>query len=291
MFQYGGLVGDNETDQVKELAIKSNQKRAAKASGSYSMIKVEANPEVPPKNMKEARNGDKNWKLTHLPDHTQTESLFKTIVMTEVHKKVGILKPWAMLGVEDVQAIIEQTFPGKGYKVAEDNAWYQLMKACLESWHNHFVTNAMQTIKGLLESNNLTTPESIVKEVKLHLDSTELKVTPEYTYKTFQYQWSQWNEDPTQRRGFGQSDLVLYTFAVSHLTYLSKIEIEDLMNERPIGALILLMQAVGWAFELWKMGVLPKTPPKFSKENFGDKFEHDQKDKQCTKHICHATLF
>ena len=35
MFQYGGLVGDNETDLVEELDIKSNQKRAAKASGSY----------------------------------------------------------------------------------------------------------------------------------------------------------------------------------------------------------------------------------------------------------------
>ena len=35
MFQYGGFVGDNETNQVEELAIKSNQKPTAKASGSY----------------------------------------------------------------------------------------------------------------------------------------------------------------------------------------------------------------------------------------------------------------
>jgi hypothetical protein len=37
--------------------------------------------------------------------------------------------------------------------------------------------------------------------------------------------------------------------------------------------------------------VLPKTPPKFSKENFGDKFERDQKNKQSTKRICRATIF
>lgn len=35
MFQYGGLVGDNKTDLVEELDIKSNQKCVDKASGSY----------------------------------------------------------------------------------------------------------------------------------------------------------------------------------------------------------------------------------------------------------------
>lgn len=92
------------------------------------MIKVEANPEAPPRNMKEARNGDKNWKLAHLPDHTQTETLFKTIVTTEAHKKVGLLEPWATLGVEDIQAIVDRVFPDKGYKVAKENAWYQLVR-------------------------------------------------------------------------------------------------------------------------------------------------------------------
>lgn len=58
----------------------------------------------------------------------------------------------------------------------------------------------MQAVKALLDGNKFTTPESIAGEVELHQASAELKVTPEYTYKTFRYQWSQWNEDPTQRQ-------------------------------------------------------------------------------------------
>ena len=34
----------------------------------------------------------------------------------------------------------------------------------------------MQAVKALLDSNNLTTPESVVEEVGLHLESAELKV-------------------------------------------------------------------------------------------------------------------
>ena len=35
MFQYGGFIGDDETDQVEAQAMKPNQTRAAKASGAY----------------------------------------------------------------------------------------------------------------------------------------------------------------------------------------------------------------------------------------------------------------
>ena len=50
------------------------------------------------------------------------------------------------------------------------------MKSRLESWHNRFASNGMQAVKALLDSNNLTTPESVVEEVGLHLESAELKV-------------------------------------------------------------------------------------------------------------------
>ena len=85
------------------------------------MIKVEANPEAPPKNMKEARNRDKNWKLARIPDHAQTETLFKTLVTAGAHRKAGLLESWGTLGVVHV-------YPDKGYKVVEDNAWYQLVR-------------------------------------------------------------------------------------------------------------------------------------------------------------------
>ena len=92
------------------------------------MIKVEANPEGPPKSMKEARNGDKKWKQSHLPNAAKTENPFKNIVVPQARKKAGELEPWAALGVEDLQAIVDVVFKDDGYEVAEDNVWYQLVR-------------------------------------------------------------------------------------------------------------------------------------------------------------------
>lgn len=91
------------------------------------MVKVKPNPEAPPKSMKEACRGTKNWKHVHLPNHAATEVPFKDVVVPQAHKKAGALNPWAALTVEDLQTIVDEVFKGKGYKVAEDNIWYQLV--------------------------------------------------------------------------------------------------------------------------------------------------------------------
>ena len=92
-----------------------------------------------PKNMTEAHNGDKHWKISHLPDHMRNEKLFSKKVMPHALKKLGMLDPWVLLMVEMVQDIIDEVFAEKkgkkDYKVEADNVWYRLV--CL--YHMLFI--------------------------------------------------------------------------------------------------------------------------------------------------------
>jgi hypothetical protein len=133
------------------------------------------------------------------------------------------------------------------------------VKSRLESWRNGFASNAMQAIDALVRDNaqTLTTKDLVAQEISMHLASAELKVTPDHMYKMFAYQWSDWSEDPSERKvraslpivtfqslsqGFGKNPFILYTLANAHLAFLD--DTNDLMNEKPIGTLIMSMQAV-----------------------------------------------
>lgn len=146
MFQYGGLVADGETDVVEAKAVQSDQKSSKAVapagaayvklfffspyyltnSNSQSMIKIEKNPEFR-SSMTAARNGDKKWKHSHLPDQAQTESLFKNVVVSRARMKTASLEPWTLLSVKDLKLIVDEVFPKKNYTVAANNVWYMLV--------------------------------------------------------------------------------------------------------------------------------------------------------------------
>ncbi|KAF8237957.1 hypothetical protein L208DRAFT_1244406, partial [Tricholoma matsutake] len=74
-------------------------------------------------------------------------------------------------------------------------------------------------------------------------------------------------------QGFLQNELILATFTNAHLAHLATDHPGD---EKPIGALILLMQAVGHALSCYAMGLLKQdhTPAShFSADNYGDRVE------------------
>ncbi|KAF8625642.1 hypothetical protein AX15_005274 [Amanita polypyramis BW_CC] len=85
---------------------------------------------------------------------------------------------------------------------------------------------------------------------------------------TYAYQWADWNGG-VDSKGLGENGLVLDTFADGYLTQLGEYE-DDHENEKPVGALILAMQAVGCALEHWKTGELSKKEQKFSADNYSD---------------------
>ena len=94
------------------------------------MVKVEQSA---PKNMTEARGGDKHWKNSHLPDNERkvTENLFSQKVLPRAIKKLAALDPWSQLTVQMVQDIVDEVYPEKkgkkDYIVEQDNVWYRLV--------------------------------------------------------------------------------------------------------------------------------------------------------------------
>ena len=94
------------------------------------MVKVEQSA---PKNMTEARGGDKHWKSSHLPDNKKkvTKNLFSQKVLPRAIKKLAALDPWLQLTVQMVQDIIDEVFPEKkgkkDYIVEQDNVWHCLV--------------------------------------------------------------------------------------------------------------------------------------------------------------------
>ncbi|KAF8347339.1 hypothetical protein F5887DRAFT_1175117 [Amanita rubescens] len=184
---------------------------------------------------------------------------------------------------------VDEVFPEKRYMVAVNNVWYMLTKSKLESWHNGFGTMGLKAVESHIDANRkgLPTKELMAGEISAHLVKAPIMITLEHTYYTYYYQWSEWSEDPVLRKGLGRNQLILYTFANAHLVHLN--DIDSLVNSRPIGALLLSMQAVERALEYWKEGERAKKDlPEFSKNNFGDTFTKAEKN---AKRIRRATIF
>lgn len=87
------------------------------------MTKIEVKA-IAPKTLKEARGGDDNWALKHLPE--QARIPYTNIVVPLARKKAGSLDPWESLTVEHIQDIVDHVF-GKQYKVTRDGVWYGLV--------------------------------------------------------------------------------------------------------------------------------------------------------------------
>ena len=91
------------------------------------MVKIEEKTVEVSKN---AKNGAKKWKLAHLPDHPESETLFSNRVVPLACKKTGMLEPWEMISVDDLQAIIDEVYPEKQYNVETGNVWFGLVQYC-----------------------------------------------------------------------------------------------------------------------------------------------------------------
>ncbi|KAF8332229.1 hypothetical protein F5887DRAFT_1080892 [Amanita rubescens] len=275
MFRYGGVVPDGETDAVEAKGIQA---------GYGQRLKIE---EKTVESSKNAKNGAKKWKLIHLPDSPESEYPYSSHVVPLARKKTGTLEPWEMISVDDLQVIVDQVYPEKWYKVETNNVWFGLVRrrCALKVGVMDLQVPLLKGSPILLKLIAISPPNKRFPEMA-HLCCVPITVTTHMTY----YTWGNWSEDDSKRKGFGLGSLVLYTFANAHLAYLGN-DI-DIVNEKPIGALLLSMQAVGRALESWKSGVRsdPKDLDEFSKDKYGDKYELSGKGK-ATKRIRRATLF
>lgn len=90
-------------------------------------MKVEENPMVPQKPLKEMCDGDNKWKLKHLRNDTNVQALFTDKVAPLARKKAAALDPWSNLNIDEVQGIVDQVYGASRFKVKEDGPWLGLV--------------------------------------------------------------------------------------------------------------------------------------------------------------------
>ncbi|KIL56174.1 hypothetical protein M378DRAFT_1039248 [Amanita muscaria Koide BX008] len=151
-----------------------------------------------------------------------------------------------------------------------------LVTARMHNYRNNFAKRAMGSIELLIKKHKkeLDTKEKIAELIAYYLHNEP--VQPDSDVCTSAFHWLEWGEDPAGRKGFGLNQLVLRTFALAHLSHLN--DIDDFTVDKPVGALIYSMQAIGCMLEHWKSGEKSENkPPAFSSDNFGDKWVEDAK--------------
>ncbi|KAM6491820.1 hypothetical protein JOM56_012679 [Amanita muscaria] len=298
MVKFGGIIDDNELDDVERDAIKARSdlmpRKAGMKKERKKLIKVEENPIFQPKTLKESRGGADKWTEQHLPP--DAKAAYKDSVVPLAKKRAGNLDPWAMLSTKDVQEIVDKVYGVGKFKVHDDDVFVGLTNSRLHGWRNGFAQAALNTIELFIAKNELNTKELVTDQIELYLDN--IVVCPDTDQRMYAYQWDEWDgENDTTNFGFLKNEFILRTFAIAHLANIPGLD--SFEEDKPVGALLLAMQAVGRALELWRDGVDPIKQAKetnrkikpFSTENYGDKKTESRKDGLVQQEINRVATF
>ncbi|KAG6809099.1 hypothetical protein H0H92_001622 [Tricholoma furcatifolium] len=270
--QYGGPVPDNETGDAERATLGLEKVKM------NSMIKVEHTLTVLPATKKQIRGGANKWTHDHLP--RGTVEAFKTYVVRLARIQAGAMEPWAGLTTVQIQGIVDQVYGVDEYEVKENDVWCGLIGYRLHDWRSSFGQNGIKTVTKLIEDNTevLNSQTAIAEAINEYL-------TIPKGQKSAPFQWQEFNGG-TAKKGLLQSHLILRVFAHTYLLLFDD-PFELLRMDKPVGALLLAMQAVQRALSFWKTGelVVDTSPAgRFSFDNYGDKTTVDKVTKQLTLH-------
>ncbi|KAG6883646.1 hypothetical protein C0992_008228, partial [Termitomyces sp. T32_za158] len=232
--------------------------------------------------MTELRGGKKKWNLNHLPPGTASK--FTSNVVPLVKEKVGTLAPWANLSTPQLQSIIDTVYQDGSYNVEGGDVWHGLVSYRLQSWRNGFATAASSIVKELFEDQDnrgsFDTPEARHSAVQWWLDwkGQEGEETAPYLFRKCVD-----GEDGCRRKhGFCESPFIVHTLARAHLAFVRPQNPQDLVENLPVGALILALQAVHHALKEYEKDGYRQVDTSrngdFSFDNYGD-----TTTRQCTK--------
>ncbi|CAK5272540.1 unnamed protein product [Mycena citricolor] len=295
MFQLGGpALDDDEQERVE----RPSKKKGLPNEAPVLIKTVVSKPET----KKAVRGGTAKWTLRNLPEGTDEE--FTNEVVPLAREKAGTLPPWEGLTEKQLQEIVDKVY-GKGqYTVAKNGPWAGLIAYRLNDWRTGFGTQARRGV-DMYFNNNKSGADSD-DDSEMQVDDTDAPApadtegldaslagtaaaAPKFNLKTpsgiaefvswvlkrhesgtMAFQWKQWGGGVEKK-----SDLILHAFAY-HLTCLDTIPgAYQRLDEPPIGALIMSMQAVHRALQFWKTGTCDLLQPMpraayFSADNWAD---------------------
>ncbi|KAG6824705.1 hypothetical protein H0H92_006092, partial [Tricholoma furcatifolium] len=272
LVQMGGISSDDD-DGVEKAALNAVS-TGPRGKTTVAPTNVKITPGHQTLTKTELRGGAKKWNLSHIPAEAKIK--FSEEVVPSAKAVVGTLSPWATIDSKSLQKIMNEVFGEGVYEVRTGDAWNGLLSYRIQSWRNLFATKASLAVARYFDdpSHGLTTAEARLEAVKWWLDfqGEEGKETAPYQFKKCV---EDEDEGVRRARGFCQAPFVIETFALAHLDYIKPEfwpQANDLPQKRPIGAMILSLQAVEHALREYEdngnrnEGVAGQ----FSFDNYGD---------------------
>ncbi|KAG6907094.1 hypothetical protein DXG01_010543 [Tephrocybe rancida] len=269
---YGGLVPDNETGDVEWPSTPGLNTGSSKL---VTMIKVSASSHHAPTTKKAARGGSHKWTHSHLPHGTV--DLFKDSVVRLARIKAGMKEPWSGLTTIQVQEIVDEVFGDGKYQVTDTDVWCGLIAYRLNDWRAMFGQQGIKTVTHLVEDNPEVpnTTAAVADAIREYLWVPDGEQSAAFLWREF--------NGGKAKKGLLQSHLILRVFAHAHLVLFDD-PLDAIHGEhKPVGALLLAMQAVEHALSFWKTGELEEdrtSAGHFSYDNYSDKTMQDKKTKQ-----------
>ncbi|KIL54640.1 hypothetical protein M378DRAFT_18705 [Amanita muscaria Koide BX008] len=264
---YGRFAGNNEDDTVEASTVRKSVLKPGKAAKDlYPSIHIQNTSTDTPKTMKEDE------------------------VIPRTRQLLGTLEPWTLLTPELVQPILDEVFGKRMYTAARNEVFFNLAKMRMENWCHNFSQAGIDAVKSLLINNEVETPAAVKELIGEYL--SKVPIAPKSEFDTYAFHWANWKEDGAIKTGFCQNNLILHTFAHAHLAHIKLEGVESFGEEKPIGALLMAMQAVGRALEMWSDGTKSTAKPlPFSGDNYSDIYIKINNQSNKRRRLRRATIF
>ncbi|KAF8801817.1 hypothetical protein BYT27DRAFT_7245062 [Phlegmacium glaucopus] len=300
MVQYGGMVGDEEEDDIERIAITSGAQKLNKKGTLPAMIKISATTSVTvPVTKKALRGGANKWNLNHLPGPEQqvVQKTFTQALVLLAKAIAGTMVPWSELSVAHVQSLVDKAFGENLHVVWRDDVWCGLVSYRLNSWRNGFGTAAATAVKLYIQDNEENFENDVMPLEQNIAQYIELFTTTSGDPPTAPFHWREYELDEEtgipKKRGRFQNPLIMYTLAHGHFADFDNVPDPTTLekSELPSGALILALQAVYHAFCSWRTGKYIKdASPKgfFSADIYGDGIRRQWENEGCPRQHCFA---
>ncbi|KAG6808816.1 hypothetical protein H0H92_002794 [Tricholoma furcatifolium] len=284
LVKMGGIVDDDDDDKAERDALKTASHMPRERSAiPPSAVKIFPGKTTITKT--DLRGGAKKWNLDHLPNSSKTKSKFSNEVVPRAKQKVGTLAPWANLSTKDLQHIIDVVY-GKGvYTTEKSDVWHGLVSYRIQTWRNGFTAAADTAIdKYFKDPENYEIFKS--SEERQRVVQWWLEYKGEKGEETAPYQFKKCvdsDDGPRRKSGFCQSPFIIETLANAHLQYIySRPSADDPIEEKPIGAIILSLQAVEHILKQYETDgnkqVDNSREGEFSFNNYGDTWIREEQN-------------
>ncbi|KAF5362641.1 hypothetical protein D9758_009557 [Tetrapyrgos nigripes] len=268
-YTFGGFGDENEGHEERETTVKSDTKllkiRAVAAVVSPTIVKVVPTTSVeglvtPARKRKEIRLADLK---------PVVKTAFSDTFMPIVVEHTGCLTAWTGPDAKDLAELWASVMPkplhNQFAELNKDKTIQTLVDQQLSNWRNAFAKAALAALDEVFKAPDLQTAEQRKVYVADQLEG-------DFKSRSFYYLNVKKKNGKTYYGGPFQSYLIARTLS-EHLKSIKGIAEEDRLGMRPVGAVVLSIQAVQRALTFHETGV--KIIPKgqdgfFSKQVWGD---------------------